>query len=160
MASPPYKAQEEGWSLSLGMEIGKGFKEKGETIWTKQVKQNVISFLASYWNYAILGLKDIVIISCHVLSHSVESDSLRPRGLEPSGIRYLWQFPGRNTGVGYYYLLQKIFLTQGRNPSLLYLLHCQAGSFLVPPRHSSSLVQSFIFFFLKEIKLRVTVTFI
>ena len=78
MASPLYKAQEEGWSLSLGMEISKGFKEKGETIWTKQVKQNIISFLASYWNYGILGLKGILIISCHVVSRSVESDSAAP----------------------------------------------------------------------------------
>ena len=31
----------------------------------------------------------------------------------------LWDFPGRNTGVGYHFLLQGIFLTQGWNPCLL-----------------------------------------
>ena len=53
------------------------------------MKQNVTSFLASYWNYGILGLKGIAIISRHVLSRSVVPDSLRPHGLEPAGIRYL-----------------------------------------------------------------------
>ena len=29
-----------------------------------------------------------------------------------------WDSPGKNTGVGYHFLLQGIFLTQGSNPSL------------------------------------------
>ena len=29
-----------------------------------------------------------------------------------------WDFPGKNTGVGYHFLLQGIFLTQGLNPGL------------------------------------------
>ena len=37
-------------------------------------------------------------------------------------------YPGRNTGVGCYALLQGIFLTQGLNPRLLHLLHWQADS--------------------------------
>ena len=42
--------------------------------------------------------------------------------------------PGKNTGVGCHALQQGIFLTQGSNLSLLYLLHWQAGSLpLVPP---------------------------
>ena len=36
--------------------------------------------------------------------------------------------PGKNTGVGCHALLQGIFLTQGPNPCLLGLLHCQADS--------------------------------
>ena len=34
-----------------------------------------------------------------------------------------WDFPGKNTGVGCYFLLQGIFLTQGSNLHPLYLLH-------------------------------------
>ena len=34
-----------------------------------------------------------------------------------------WDSPGTNTGVGYHALFQGIFLTQGLNLSLLYLLH-------------------------------------
>ena len=40
----------------------------------------------------------------------------------------LWDSPGKNTGVGCHALLQGIFLTQGSNLHLLYLLHWQAGS--------------------------------
>ena len=43
-------------------------------------------------------------------------------------------FPGKNMGVDCYFLLQGIVLTQGSNPSLLSLLHWQAGSLpLAPP---------------------------
>ena len=41
---------------------------------------------------------------------------------------------GKNTGVGCHLLFQGIFPTQGLNPCLLHLLHCQAGSLpLIPP---------------------------
>ena len=33
-----------------------------------------------------------------------------------------WNFPGKNTGVGCHFLLQRIFLTQGLNPGLP---HCR-----------------------------------
>ena len=38
-----------------------------------------------------------------------------------------WDSPGKNIEVGCHALLQGIFLTQGSNPSLLCLLHWQAG---------------------------------
>ena len=38
-----------------------------------------------------------------------------------------------NTGVGCHALLQRIFLTQGPNPGLSGLLHCQTGSLLLVP---------------------------
>ena len=45
-----------------------------------------------------------------------------------------WNFLGKNTGVGYQFLLQGIFPTQGLNPHLLCLLPWQADSLpLVPP---------------------------
>ena len=53
------------------------------------------------------------------------SNSLRPHGLSPARLPCLWDSPGKNTGVGYYSLLQGIFLTQGSNPGLLKLLHCR-----------------------------------
>ena len=34
-------------------------------------------------------------------------------------------FPRQNTGVGCHFLFQRVFLTQGLNPRLLHLLHCQ-----------------------------------
>ena len=46
--------------------------------------------------------------------------------------------PGKNIGVGCHALIQGIFPTQGSNPSLLHLLHWQAGSLpLVPPEKST-----------------------
>ena len=53
-------------------------------------------------------------------SHSVVSDSLWPQ--EPTRLLHLWDFPGKNTGVGCHFLLQGIFPTQGLN---LGLPHCR-----------------------------------
>ena len=50
-------------------------------------------------------------------SHLVVSDSLQPQGLYSS-----WNSPDQNTGVGSLSLLQRIFPTQGLNPSLS---HCR-----------------------------------
>ena len=63
-----------------------------------------------------------------VLSQEVMSDSLRLHGLYPTRLLCPRNFPGKNTGVGCYFLLEGIFLTQGSNPGLLYLLHCQVDS--------------------------------
>ena len=38
------------------------------------------------------------------------------------------EFSGKNTGVGYHFLLQGIFPTQGLNPRLLHFLHWQPDS--------------------------------
>ena len=56
-----------------------------------------------------------------VCACSVMSDSLRPHELWPARLLCSWDFPGKKTGVGYHFLLQGIFLTQGSNPSLLHL---------------------------------------
>ena len=52
----------------------------------------------------------------------VISDSQRPYGLQPTRLLCPWNFPGENTGVGYHFLLQEIFPTQGSNR---HLLHCR-----------------------------------
>ena len=60
-----------------------------------------------------------------MLSHSIMSDSLWPHGQDPTRLLSPWDFPGKNTGVGYHLLLQWIFPTLGSNPCLLHLLHWQ-----------------------------------
>ena len=70
----------------------------------------------------------------HLLSCSVVSDSFQPHGPYPARLLCPWDFPGKNTGVGYHSLLQGIFLIQGSNPCLL---HGQAYSF--PLSHLESL---------------------
>ena len=46
-------------------------------------------------------------------SRSGMSGSLQPYGLCP------WDFPGKSTGVGCHFILQRIFPTQGSNPGLI-----------------------------------------
>ena len=48
------------------------------------------------------------------------SDSLRPHRQQPTRLLCPWDSPGKNTGVGCHFPLQRIFLTQGSNPGLLY----------------------------------------
>ena len=62
------------------------------------------------------------IIRTCVLSCEAGSDSLWPRGLWPTGLLCLWDFPSKSTGVGFHFLHQQIFPTQGSN---LGLLHCR-----------------------------------
>ena len=50
------------------------------------------------------------------------SDSLRPRGLQPTRLLHPWDSPGKNSGVDCHFLLQRIFQTQGSNPGLP---HCR-----------------------------------
>ena len=60
--------------------------------------------------------------------------SLRFHGLEPTRLLCPWDSPGKHTGVACHALLRGIFLTQGLNPHLLFLLHWQEGSLpLAPP---------------------------
>ena len=54
-----------------------------------------------------------------VLSCSVMSNSLRPHGLEPTRHLCLWDFPGKNIGVGCHFILQGIFQTKRSNHHLL-----------------------------------------
>ena len=53
----------------------------------------------------------LVITSCLIL--------LQRHGLQPTRLICAWDFPGKNTGVDCYFLLQGIFLTQGWNTCLL-----------------------------------------
>ena len=61
---------------------------------------------------------------------SVVSNSLQPHGLWSTRILCPWNFSGRNTGVGWHFLLEGIFPTQRTN------LHWQADS--LPLHHLES----------------------
>ena len=65
---------------------------------------------------------------------SVVSDSLRPYEPQPTRCLRPWDSPGKSTGMGCHVFLQWIFLTQGLNLCLLWLLHQQVDYLpLVPP---------------------------
>ena len=59
---------------------------------------------------------------------------LQPHGLKPASFLCPWDSPGRNTGVGYHFLLQGVFPTQGLN-----LLHWQEDS--LPLSHQGTIRQ-------------------
>ena len=65
---------------------------------------------------------------------SVTSNPLRPHGLQPARLLCPWNSPGKTTGAGCHFHLQGIFLTQGSNPHLLYLLHWQTGTLSAEPQ--------------------------
>ena len=86
------------------------------------------------------------------------SDSLRPHGLYVT-TRLLcpWDFPGENTGVGRYFLLQGIFLTQGLNLCLLLWqarslaneeIHHSASQYIIIVLISSVMLETLRYFFL------------
>ena len=52
---------------------------------------------------------------------------------QPSRLLCPQNFPGKNTGVGCYFLLHGIFLNQGWNPWFLRILHWQVDSFPLCP---------------------------
>ena len=69
-----------------------------------------------------------------------------PMDNSPPGSSVQGDSPGKSTGVGCHALLQGIFLTQGLNPSLLRILHWQAGSLpLVPPGKPTRLLKNIFF---------------
>ena len=112
-------------------------------VWWQQVRQP--------W----VGIPNLSLFSC--VAWDKEHDLPEPQHLflykrnawacvlsHNSRVRLLWTgdlhaplsmgFAGKSTGVSCYSLLQEIFLTQGLNLCLLYLLHWQAGSWpLAPP---------------------------
>ena len=61
-------------------------------------------------SFIFFQVKALVAQSCPTLCHDVDFST--PRLLCP------WNSPSKNTGVGSYFLLQGIFLTQGSNPAL------------------------------------------
>ena len=59
----------------------------------------------------------LYLIFCYLVAKSCPT-----LGLKFASLLCQWDFPGKNTGVGCYFLLQGIFLTQGSNPHLLHWL--------------------------------------
>ena len=70
---------------------------------------------------------------------------LIPFGLYPARLFCLWDFPGKNTGVGCHFLLQEIFPTQRSNPPVSPKL---AGGFItIEPVGKPSLFHYLALFF-------------
>ena len=97
-------------------------------------------FVFSWWQYLSGGLQPLLLFSCFpgfLRTLETPLDSIFEVGAcMLSCFSRVWLFAnpwtiacwGKNTGVGYHVLFQKIFLTQGSNLCLLGLLHWQEGS--------------------------------
>ena len=72
--------------------------------------------------------------NCWLGDSYIESESVGHSLCDPMDTRLLcpWDFPGKNTGLGYHFFLQGIFQTQGSVLSLLHfrqILYCQSQWF-------------------------------
>ena len=68
----------------------------------------------------ILRVEEHYKVRCRCLVTKFCPNILQTCGLEPARLLCPWDFPGKNTGMGFHFLLQEIFPTQGMNPCLLY----------------------------------------
>ena len=103
-----------------------GTEQDGEWIWDKLRKTT-----------KYLSRKDLrMVIQSQIFCCLVDKSCptlLGPHKLQPARLLCSWDFPGKNTEVGYHFLLPGIFLTQGSNP---HLLHWQPDS--LPLSHKGS----------------------
>ena len=111
----------------------------------------VLSWLDSLWlwNSEVESMTKFRNYTCFVIIrvmivYSVMSDSLRPRGLQPSRLLCPWDFPGKSTALGCHFLLQGILLTWDLNPCLLCfvpllcLLQCRRVHWATKEAHYNS----------------------
>ena len=98
---------------------------------------------ASCMGESTQGSLSIKLCACSVTS--VVSNTLQPHGPQPTRLLCPWDFPSKNTGLGFHALLQEICLTQGSNPRLLsyrQILYCWATNLSVW-KYSGMCVQCF-----------------
>ena len=92
-------------SDSKGLRPG-ALMSKGWRRWTAQLRWNQGKELAALLNMC-------------VCKHARSCLTLQPHGLQPARLFCPLDFPGKNTGVGYQFLLQGLLPTQGSNPRLM-----------------------------------------
>ena len=90
--------------------------------------QNCFTDFSIFFFQAYISFTSV--LQMNMYAYSFVSDSLKPHGLQPTRILFIWNFPSKNTGVDCHFLLQEIFLPLGSNPCLLHLLNCQVDSLL------------------------------
>ena len=80
-----------------------------------------------------------------------------PHGLQPTRLFCPWNSPGKHAGVGSYFLLQGIFLTQGSNPGLP---HCRQILYSLSHRGSPPKCLYYYNFYFRESEIEVHSNFI
>ena len=118
--------------------LGHSFKSRFQTFLVSSLKSTQPNFRILH---EIILIKINLGISClcrHIKSLQPCS-TLQLHGLQPARLLYSWNSPGKNTGVGCYFLLQGISPTQRSNWLLLLLLHWQADSSPLAPSENPHL---------------------
>ena len=90
-----------------------------------EVKLLVAQLCPALWTHGLGPDREalcVCVCVCIKLLVAKLCSTLQTHGLGPARLLCPWNSPGKNTGVGYHFLLQGIFLTQGLYPSLL---HCR-----------------------------------
>ena len=129
--------QNEKTTYSLGENICKWCNQQGliskiykQFIQLNNEKNQTIQLKNGQKTWIDISLKNIY--RCIRAKLLQSCPTLWPYELQPARLLCPWDSPGKNTGVGYYALLQGIFLTQGLNLSLT-STHRVGSLPLVPP---------------------------
>ena len=102
------------------------FAKDGGMLWSSRPPGGWVSAeLGSCKKQRCCVLSGYIVSNCRATPWTIATRLLCPR-----------DSPGKNTGVSCHFLLRGLFLTQGSNPCLLYLLHWQMDS--LPLRHLGS----------------------
>ena len=88
---------------------------------------SILSQFPPFWNSSTIHSVHVVQLR-HLCS--VMSDSLWPHGLQPTRLLCPWNFPGKNTGVGYHFLPQGNLPDPGIEPLSLASPSLAGGFFI------------------------------
>ena len=107
---------------------GKSLSQQQEMVLRKRSCEGIgiIDIKTTYWG-SNSCMERIAFIGLMLLKTlRIMSDSLRPHGLQPTRLLCLWDFPGKNTGVG----CHSSFRGSSRPRDLTGVPHIQADSLL------------------------------
>ena len=93
------------WNIINQLYFNKKLKEK------KRTRERAMGRLGPVWALLWMDRQGAVMLlvqKCQSISYSV----VRPHGLKPARLLCPWDSPGKYTGVGCHFLLQRIFPTQ------------------------------------------------
>ena len=121
------------WKITRTEEPGRLQSMRSQTGWLNNRQDRVFGVNELQWTSVSPWIHDNVshlIAPNKVLSRwwglVAKSCSTLCDPMDPASLLCPWDFPGKNTEVGCYFLLQGIFPTQPSNLRLLQLLHRQA----------------------------------